>query len=146
MVNRKLTKALTLALMLASGGAFAQATPAGLWKVIDDETKQPLSYVRIRDAGGVLSGSMEKLLDSSRQDAKCDKCTDARKNQPMLGMTIMRNVNAAADGIWEGGEILDPNNGKTYRVRLKPLDGGKVLEVRGYIGPFFRNQRWLRVE
>jgi uncharacterized protein (DUF2147 family) len=146
MVNRKLTKALTLALMLASGGAFAQATPAGLWKVIDDGTKQPLSYVRIRDAGGVLSGSMEKLLDSSRQDAKCDKCTDARKNQPMLGMTIMRNVNAAADGIWEGGEILDPNNGKTYRVRLKPLDGGKVLEVRGYLGPFFRNQRWLRVE
>jgi len=146
MVNKKPMKTFTLALMLASGGAFAQATPLGLWKVIDDETKQPLSHVRIGDAGGVLSGRMEKLLDPSRQDAKCDKCTDERKNQPMLGMTIMRNVKAADDGIWEGGEILDPNNGKVYRVRLKPLDGGKVLEVRGYLGPLFRNQHWLRVE
>ena len=138
-------KGFTLALMLASGGAFAQPTPLGLWKVIDDETKQPLSYVRIGEVGGVLSGRMEKLLDPSRQDARCDKCTDERKNQPMLGMTIMRNVKAGDDGVWDGGEILDPNNGKVYRVRLKPLDGGKELEVRGYIGPFFRNQRWLRV-
>jgi uncharacterized protein (DUF2147 family) len=146
MVNKKLTKAFTLALMLSSGGALAQATPMGLWKVIDDETKQPLSHVRIGDAGGVLSGRMEKLLDPSRQDAKCDQCTDERKNQRMLGMTIMGNVRAADGGIWEGGEILDPNNGKVYRVRLKLLDGGKVLEVRGYLGPFFRNQHWLRVE
>jgi len=64
----------------------------------------------------------------------------------MLGMTIMRNVRAADDGLWEGDEVLDPNNGKVYRARLKPLDGGKVLEVRGYLGPFFRNQHWLRVE
>lgn len=50
MVNKNAMKAFTLALVLASGGAFAQATPLGLWKVIDDETKQPLSYVRIGDA------------------------------------------------------------------------------------------------
>ena len=146
MAIKNVMKAFTLVCTLASAGAFAQVTPVGLWKVIDDETKQPLSYVRIGDVGGVLSGRMEMLLDPSRQDAKCDKCTDERKNQPMLGMTIMRNVKATDDGVWEGGEILDPNNGKVYRVRLKPLDAGKVLEVRGYLGPFFRNQHWLRVE
>ena len=57
-------------------------------------------------------------------------------------------IKASADdkGIWDGGDILDPNNGKVYRLRMKPLDGGKALEVRGYIGPFFRNQQWIRVE
>jgi len=146
MMKKNAIQALTLSLVLASSGAFAQNTPIGLWKVVDDDTKQPLSYVRISEVGGVLSGRMEKLLDPSRQDAKCEQCTDDRKNQPMLGMTIMRNVKATEEGIWEGGEILDPNNGKVYRVRLKPLDEGKELEVRGYIGPFFRNQHWTRVE
>ena len=66
----------------------------------------------------------------------------------MLGMTIISGVKRGGgdEPVWEGGEILDPNNGKVYKVRLKPLDGGKALEVRGYVGPFFRNQRWLRVE
>jgi len=146
MANKNGLKALTVLCLLASGGALAQATPVGLWTVIDDETKRPVSHVRINDAGGVLSGKLEKLLDPSRQAAKCEKCTDERKNQPILGMTIMRNVKFTGDGTWENGEILDPKNGKVYRVRLKPLEEGKVLEVRGYIGPFFRNQRWLRIE
>jgi len=64
----------------------------------------------------------------------------------MLGTTIMRNVKASGDGAWEGGKNLDPNNGKVDRVRLKRIEGGKSLEVRGCIGPFFRNQRWTRVE
>ena len=134
-------------LAAAAGTALAQATPAGLWKTIDDETKAEKSYVRITDNGGVLSGKVEKLLDPGKQDAKCDKCSDERKDKPVLGMTIVRNAKAdAAKEVWEGGEILDPNNGKTYKLRLKPLDGGKLLEVRGYIGPFYRNQQWIRVE
>jgi len=137
---------ITVVLALAAGAALAQATPVGLWKTIDDETKKEKSLVRIVDQGGVLSGKIEKLLaPDAKQDAKCDKCSDERKDQPVVGMTIIRN--AKADGeVWQGGDILDPNNGKTYKLRLKPLDGGKRLEVRGYIGPFYRNQHWIRVE
>ena len=126
----------------------AQATPAGLWKTIDDETKQEKSLVRITDAGGVLTGKVEKVADPAKQDAKCDKCTDERKDKPVIGMTLIRNAKQNADDkdVWDGGDILDPNNGKVYRLRLKPQDGGKTLEVRGYIGPFFRNQTWIRVE
>ena len=138
--------ALLASALLTSCTAFAQTTPVGLWRVFDDDTKQPVSLVRIVDAGGVLSGKIEKLLDPATQDAKCDKCTDERKDRPMLGMTILRNVKRTGDDTWEDGEILDPDNGKVYRVRLKPLDGGKKLEVRGYIGLFFRNQHWQRVE
>ena len=139
---------ITLALAAAAGAALAQATPVGLWKTIDDETRTEKSLVRISDADGVLSGRIDKLLDpSSKPDAVCEKCSDERKDKPVLGMTIIRNAKADGQNAqWEGGDILDPNNGKLYRLRLKPLDGGKRLEVRGYIGPFFRNQQWIRVE
>lgn len=135
---------------LVQSAAWAQATPAGLWKTIDDETKAERSLVRVSDNGGVFSAKIEKLLDPTKQDAKCDKCTDDRKDKPIVGMTIVKNVkqNDGDKGLWDGGEILDPNNGKTYKVRLKPVDGGKSLEVRGYIGaPLLgRTQTWVRVE
>ena len=141
------TFAIAAALAVAAGAALAQPTPVGLWKTIDDETQKEKSYVRIGDAGGVLGGRIEKLLDPAKQDSRCDKCSDARKDQPVLGMTIIEGVKKSADEpYWDGGTILDPNNGKTYRVRLTPKDGGKTLEVRGFIGPFFRNQTWHRVE
>ena len=139
------------ALVLAGLSAWAQSTPVGLWKTIDDDSKKEKSLVRISEAGGVFSGKIEKLLDpDTKPDAKCDKCTDERKDQPILGLPIIRNVKANGDDatLWDGGEILDPNNGKTYRVRLRPADGGKKLEVRGYIGaPLLgRTQTWHRVE
>lgn len=145
----KFTFAAALTLVL-QGAAWAQAVPTGLWKTIDDETKQEKSLVRITETGGVLSAKIEKLLDPTKQGTKCDKCSDDRKDQPVLGMTIIKNVkqNAEDKALWDGGEILDPNNGKTYKVRLKPVDGGKSMEVRGYIGaPLLgRTQTWVRVE
>ncbi len=148
-MNKKITIALAAFVALViPAAALAQATPVGLWKTIDDETKSEKSLVRITDSGGVLGGKIEKLLDPTKQNDVCDKCSDERKGKPIVGLSIIRN--AKPDGedksVWTGGEILDPNNGKTYRLRLKPLDGGKQLEVRGYIGPFFRNQTWIRVE
>ena len=138
---------IAILMLCAAGLAHAQATPVGLWKTIDDETKQEKSYVRIVESGDVFAGKVERVLDPAKQDAKCDQCSDARKGQPILGMTILEGVKKNADeAYWDGGTILDPNKGKSYRVRLTPKDGGKQLEVRGYIGPFYRNQTWLRVE
>ncbi|MBX3603894.1 MAG: DUF2147 domain-containing protein [Piscinibacter sp.] len=145
-----LKTAAALAVFVLHAAAWAQATPVGLWKTIDDDTKKEKSLVRISDSGGVLSGKIEKLLDPNRANDVCDKCSDERKNQPIAGLTIIRNAKASEDdpGLWTGGEILDPNNGKVYKLRLKPVDGGKSLEVRGYIGaPLLgRTQTWIRVE
>ncbi len=146
------TTLIGLALALASAGAMAQATgPAGLWKTIDDGSKKEKSLVRITDSGGVLSGKIEKLLDpNEKPDVVCDQCSDERKNQPVVGLTIIRGVKQDADDktLWNGGDILDPANGKVYKVRLKPVQDGKALEVRGFIGmPMFgRSQTWIRVE
>jgi len=142
-------KSLFAAALLSPVLAFAQATPVGLWKTIDDDGKTAKSLVRISEQGGTLTGSIDKLLDpTAPPDARCDKCSDDRKDKPVLGLQIIRGVKPDGDGLWDHGEILDPNNGKTYRTRLKPVDGGKKLEVRGYIGaPLFgRTQTWVRVE
>jgi uncharacterized protein (DUF2147 family) len=121
--------------------------PWACGSTIDDETKTEKSLVRIADNGGSLSGKIEKLMDPAKQDSKCDKCEGARKDQPVMGMTIIEGVKKNADEpYWDGGTILDPNNGKTYKLRLTPKDGGKTLEVRGFIGFFYRNQTWQRVE
>ncbi|MEK8045341.1 DUF2147 domain-containing protein [Ideonella margarita] len=144
------TALIALSLVAACGTALAQSTPAGLWKTIDDETKQEKSLVRITEAGGVYSGKIEKLSDPTKANAVCEKCTDERKDKPVVGMVILRNIREDKDdkGVFEGGDILDPNNGKVYKAKLKPIDGGKKLEMRGYIGaPMFgRTQTWIRVE
>lgn len=132
---------------LASSIAFAQMSPVGLWRTIDDETKTEKSLVRITESGGVLTGKVEKISDPAKANAVCDKCTDERKDKPIVGMTIVRNVKPSSDaGAWDGGEILDPAKGKIYRVRLTPQDGGKTMQVRGFIGPFYKNQVWIRAE
>lgn len=145
--TRHLAAALGLGLFAAI--AHAQATPAGLWKTIDDETKKERSLIRISESGGVFTGKLEKLLETpAKPDPVCDKCSDERKDKPLVGMTLIKGVKQSDSdkARWDGGEILDPNNGKTYKVRLTPNEGGKTLEVRGFIGPFYRNQTWIRAE
>ena len=130
---------------IAATSAWAQSdTPVGLWKTIDDETKQARSLVRITESGGQLSGKIEKIL-SDKPDAVCDACSGELKDKPVLGMMILRGLKKGSDW-WEGGTILDPNNGKTYRSQARTVDGGAKLEVRGYIGtPLLgRSQTWIR--
>ena len=131
--------------------AHAQATPAGMWKTIDDDGKEETSLIRISEAGGVFTGRLEKLLrPGAKTDTVCDKCTDDRKDKPIVGMTLISGVKQSESDKtrWDGGEILDPNNGKTYKVRLTLGEAGKTLKVRGYIGtPMLgRTQTWLRAE
>lgn len=137
-----------LALVIGSGLALAQMTPVGNWHTIDDKTKEVKSEVQITDSGGVLNGKVTKLLrKDAKQDALCVECTDDRKDKPMLGLEIIRGAKKV-DGkdVWEDGKILDPENGKTYNLRLTPIDGGQKLEVRGSIAFFGRTQTWVRAQ
>jgi len=145
-------KTFVTALLLAAAPAFAlaQATPVGVWKTIDDKTKSERAQVRITEAGGVFSAKIEKLLAAdAKQDAVCDKCSDDRKDKPLIGLEIMRGVKKASDdNTWDGGTILDAAEGKIYKVRVQTAEGGKKLEVRGFVGmPMMgRTQTWIRVE
>ena len=127
----------------------AEPTPAGLWKTIDDNSGKPRGLVRIREVNGRFEGKVEKAFPQPGEDPapKCDKCDGARHNQPVLGMTILWGLGKQGDEYGDG-EILDPETGKIYRARMKLIDNGKKLEVRGFIGfsLFGRTQTWLREE
>ena len=141
---------ITLALVAVAGSVAAQSTPLGVWKTIDDKTKTERAQIRISEANGVFTGKLEKLLaPDAKADSLCDKCSDDRKDKPIVGMEIIRGVKKGdSENTWDGGTILDAAEGKIYKVRLQPTDGGKKMEVRGYIGaPMFgRTQTWVRVE
>ena len=143
-------KAVAAIILVAIGApAWAQMTPEGLWRNVDDKTGEAKAEIRIRDTGaGGLLGVLEKRLSKdAKPDDVCKECTDDRKDKPVLGLEIIRGAKKA-DGkdVWEGGKILDPENGKTYLLRLTPVGGGQKLEVRGSIGPFGRTQTWTRVQ
>lgn len=144
-----LTKASVIAaLLFTSAAACAQNNSAvGLWKTIDDETGKPKALVRVTEENGTLQGKIEKLFrgPNEEQNPVCTKCTDSRKNQPMIGMTIVSGLKKNGDE-YTGGEILDPAAGKVYKSKATLRDGGQKLEVRGYIGaPMFgRSQVWQR--
>lgn len=144
------TAAVAFVLATASVLAMAQATPAGLWKSIDDDGKTEKSLVRIVNTGGVLSGKVEKISDPAKADEKCIKCEDDRKDKPIVGMTIISGAKQDPEDAdkWTGGMILDPARGSSYKLILKTTEGGKKLDVRGYVGsPMFgRTQTWIRVE
>ena len=132
---------------LGATAAMAQMTPVGVWHTIDDTTGQPKGVVRISaNAAGVLTGVVEKSLIAVAE-LHCSKCSDDRKDKPKLGMEIIRGARKAeGKEVWEGGKILDPDNGNEYTLRLTPIEGGKKLEVRGSIAFFGRTQTWLRVQ
>ena len=130
-----------------AGLATAQMTPVGLWRNVDDKTGEAKAEVRIAENGGTLRGKIEKrLLKDAKPGDLCIECSDDRKGAPVLGLEVIRGTQKVeGKDVWEGGKILDPENGRSYSLRLTPIDGGKQLEVRGAIGPFGRTQTWTRV-
>jgi uncharacterized protein (DUF2147 family) len=137
-----------LAGLLTCGGALAQPSPVGTWRNVDDKTGEAKAEIRISESAGVVNGVItRRLAKDAKPDAVCDECKDERKGKPIEGLEIIRGARKAADKeVWEGGRILDPENGREYALRLTPVEGGKRLEVRGSIGPFGRTQTWVRVQ
>ncbi len=135
------------AVMLTSAAALAQATPSGNWKTIDDTTGKPRGLVEITEKNGVYSGRLVKtFVEGDGKPKLCDKCIDARKDQPIIGMTILSGLRKTGDNEWSGGEILDPENGKVYKSKMSLTEDGNKLNVRGFIGISLlgRTQTWER--
>jgi uncharacterized protein (DUF2147 family) len=139
---------LALAILILTWSVYAaDPSPLGLWKTIDDNTGQPSGLVRIREVNGQYEGKVEKIFPkpAEPQNPNCEKCEGSRHNQPVMGMTILWGLTKQGEE-YRGGEILDPENGKIYRARVKLIDNGQKLDVRGFIGVslFGRSQIWLR--
>ena len=142
--------AFALALVAGPVVAFAAelTTPVGTWKNIDDKTGEAKALIQITESGGKLEGKIIKLLKSDDgPNPVCKECDGERKNKPIEGMTILWGLSKDGDE-WNGGQILDPKNGKIYKVKMTLDDGGRKLNVRAFIGFSLmgRSQVWLRQE
>jgi uncharacterized protein (DUF2147 family) len=146
---RRLTAAVVLSSLAALHGGICAAadasSPIGEWKTFDDKTGQARAIVRIYEQDGKVFGKIERSFVPGAESRVCGVCTDDRKNQPMLGLVIIRNMTRTDDG-YAGGDILDPDNGSVYRCKLHVEDGGAKLLVRGFIGISLlgRTQTWER--
>lgn len=140
---------LPLALLMSSLAWANDASPAGLWKNIDDATGKPRALIRIDESNGTLQGRIEKVFPgpNESQHPKCDKCEGANKDAPIVGLVMLYGLKKNGDE-YADGQILDPDNGKVYSSKVRLIDGGKKLSVRGYIGvPMLgRSQTWIRQE
>jgi uncharacterized protein (DUF2147 family) len=127
----------------------ADLSPVGLWKTIDDQTGKPRGLVRVTQVGEEYQARVEKIFPKPGEDPnpRCEKCVGTSHDQPVLGMTVLWGLKRMGDE-YQGGEILDPENGKIYRVKMNLQDGGRTLHVRGFIGfsLFGRTQIWIREE
>ncbi len=134
---------LIVPLLLIAYLGHAQPLITGKWKTIDDATGEAKSVVEIFERQGEFYGKIIKIFTNEDPDPVCDKCSqdDSRYNKKIIGMEIIRNMKKTGDE-YSSGNILDPEDGRVYKCKLW-IEGGNLM-VRGYWGPFFRTQTWVK--
>jgi uncharacterized protein (DUF2147 family) len=117
-----------------------------LWKTFDDKTEKPSSIIELYEEEGMLCGDILVILNENtkQKNPLCVKCPDDRKNQPVIGMQLIRGLTQSGK-VWSGGTVVDPHTGKIYRCYLELIEPNK-LKIRGYVGfsIFGRTQYWHR--
>lgn len=142
-------KKLLMGVVLATTPLWAMAqniTPLGKWQSVDENGAKKAVVEITQDANGDLRGTIIKL--NQKPGAICEQCKGDKKGKPIEGMAIIWSLKKAGDNEWNNGAIMDPSNGKTYKLKAEMIDGGKKLKLRGFIGVslFGRTQTWERIE
>src|SRR5215475_6256303 len=142
-MKRHFTRMILTALLLATPAVAADVV-VGKWKTVDDKTGKMLSDVEIYDQGGKLFGKIVGLAEPNDAQGKpktCTKCTGADKDKPIVGLVIIKDLSVSGDR-YKNGTILDPEDGKVYKAEVWTEDA--KLKVRGYLGPFYKTQTWVK--
>lgn len=118
----------------------------GKWKSIDDQTGKQMGVVQIYEEDGKIYGKVIEITKAEDRDKLCNDCAGEDKDQPILGLTVVRGLTKNGNE-YSGGKILDPKHGKYYKCYIT-LENENKLKVRGYIGIslFGRTQYWHRVK
>ncbi len=127
----------------------ADDTPVGLWQQRDDRQGDIRSVIRIEQVGDELVGTVVQAFPRPGEpaDLKCLKCPGEFKDKPIVGLRFLWGLKGRGRA-WDGGRVLDPDDGKIYRVKVRLSEDGRSLEVRGYIGFSLlgRSQTWQRTQ
>jgi hypothetical protein len=133
-----------LTTLLGATPVMALDSIAGRWKTVDDKTGKALSDVEIYEQGGKMFGRIIGLAEPNDAQGKpkiCTKCTGPDKDKPIVGLVIIKDLSAGG-GRYKGGTITDPEDGKVYKAEL--WKEAATLKVRGYLGPFYKTQTWVK--
>lgn len=143
-VGSRVFAAAVLSALVVATCVVASEPPVGKWKTVDEKTGKAISEVELYQQDGKLFGKVVGLAEPNTESGKpktCTKCSGADKDQPIVGLVILKGLSPSGDR-YKDGTILDPEDGKVYKAEVW-VDDGK-LKVRGYLGMFYRTQTWLK--
>jgi hypothetical protein len=140
---------LVSSLLLCTSACAVELT--GLWRHQDDEDGQSSALIRISAlADGSFEGVIERYFPAAGATSNplCERCPGELRNRPIVGMKILSALRRKGARLFDDGEILDPEDGKTYRCRMEIAPDARTLDVTGYIGISLlgRTERWTREE